>query len=178
MLTTRRLITCKGQGNFHFSSKSTFFKKFRIITLYDTGPGWLKSMIGASYFYFLEETTVDPRTMKMVLASSNVSFSEIIKVEEVCTYTPHPENNKWTHFNQTAKFTAFPFGIKGSIESVCMDKFKKNAEKGREIMEQAILTLNQERKRVRFFIFISFISFHFFLFFSFLHFVYLLFIFC
>lgn len=101
---------------------------------------------------------MDPRNKKMVLSSSNVSFSEIIKVEEVCTYTPHPDNYNWTHFNQTAKFTAFPFGIKGSIESVCMQSFKKNAEKGRDIMEQAILTIKQERKRVC--IFIISIYFH------------------
>jgi len=124
VLKIRRLITCKGSG-----------------------PSWLQSVIGSSLFYFVEETTVDPKNKKMVLTSQNHSFSDLITVEEVCTYTPHPENSSWTNFSQHATFTAFPFGIKGKMESVCLAAFKKNATKGREIMEQAILIVKQEQKR-------------------------------
>eukprot|EP00026_Physarum_polycephalum_P016927 Phypoly_transcript_17977.p1 GENE.Phypoly_transcript_17977~~Phypoly_transcript_17977.p1 ORF type:complete len:204 (+),score=16.32 Phypoly_transcript_17977:131-742(+) len=126
VLKVRRLLTCKGSG-----------------------PTWLQNIIGSNLFFFLEETTVDPRNKKMVLSSSNVSFSDIIKVEEVCTYTPHAENPTWTNFSQFGKFTAFPFGIKGSIESLCLDKFKNNAAKGREIMEQAVEIINIERQRLK-----------------------------
>ncbi len=120
----------------------------RLITCKGSGPAWLQSLIGGSLFYFVEETTVDPRNKKMVLSSCNVSFSDLLTVEEVCTYTPNNENLQWTNFSQTAKFTAFPFGLKGKIESICLDKFLKNASKGREIMEQAILLVKQERQRV------------------------------
>jgi hypothetical protein len=125
VLTTKRLITCKGSG-----------------------PAWLQSVIGSSLCFFVEEATVDPKGQKMVLRSQNLSFSDLIRLEEVCTYAPHPEDSTWTHFTQEAKVTAFPFGIKGKVESFCLEKFKKNAAKGREVMEQAIARVKLEQKRV------------------------------
>jgi len=125
VLKIRRLITCKGQG-----------------------PTWLQNLIGSSFFFFVEETTVDPINQKMVLTSQNHSFCDLITVQETCTYTPHVENQAWTNFSQHATFTAFPFGIKGKLESVCHSAFTKNAAKGREIMEQAIAGLALEKRKL------------------------------
>eukprot|EP01110_Echinostelium_bisporum_P003789 TRINITY_DN19261_c0_g1_i1.p1 TRINITY_DN19261_c0_g1~~TRINITY_DN19261_c0_g1_i1.p1 ORF type:complete len:205 (+),score=44.68 TRINITY_DN19261_c0_g1_i1:136-750(+) len=125
VLTTKRLICCKGQG-----------------------PTWAQKLMGASHCFFVEEATIDPKSQKMVLTSRNLSFSDLILMEEVCTYTPHLDNVKWTQFKQEAKVTAFPFGIKGKLECFLLEKFKSNATKGREIMEQAIARVKQESQRV------------------------------
>jgi len=124
VLTTKRLITCKGAG-----------------------PAWLQSFIGSSMFFFVEEASVDPKGQKMVLRSQNLSFSDLIKVEEVCTYTPHPENKSWTSFTQEAKIAAGSF-VMGKVEDYCLEKFKTNATKGREIMEHAIARVKLESLRV------------------------------
>jgi len=125
VLTTRRLMTCKG-----------------------TGPAWIQKLLGNNYLFFVEDATIDPINKKMVLSSRNVSFSDLIQLEETCTYTTHPENRDWTHFSQDAKITAFPFGIKGKIEKFCLDKFVSNATKGREIMEQAISRVKMEQQKL------------------------------
>jgi len=125
VLTTRRLMICKAAG-----------------------PAWIQKFLNTPYVYFVEDATIDPRNQKMVLRSRNISFADLLQVDETCTYTTHPENKDWTHFSQDAKITAFPFGIKGKIESYCLDKFKTNAAKGREIMEQAIARVKLEQQKL------------------------------
>lgn len=120
----------------------------RLICMKGSGPTWLQNLMGTSLLYFVEEATVDPRTQTMVLSSKNVSFSNLLVMEETCTYTPYAENKEYTSFVQDAKVTAFPFGIKNKIETLVLDGFVKNANKGREIMEQAISRLKQEQRRV------------------------------
>lgn len=97
----------------------------------------------------MEDSTIDPLNKKMVLQSRNISYADLLQLEETCTYTTHPENNQWTHFSQDAKITASPFGIKGKIESYCRDKFVSNATKGREIMEQAIARVKLQQQSLQ-----------------------------
>lgn len=80
----------------------------------------------------------------MVLKSRNVSFRNIVSIEETCTYTTSPENPEWTQLEQKAKVTAFPYGVSGSIEKYLSDKFVTNAIKGQAIMENAILRVTSE----------------------------------
>jgi len=119
------------------------------MTCKGTGPAWMQKILGNSYCFFIEDATIDPHNKKMVLQSRNISYADLIQLEETCTYTTHPENKEWTHFSQDAKITAFPFGIKGKIESYCLDKFVSNATKGREIMEQAIAKVKSQQQSLQ-----------------------------
>ncbi|GAM17630.1 hypothetical protein SAMD00019534_008050, partial [Acytostelium subglobosum LB1] len=121
VLTCRRLVICKSST-----------------------PAWMQSIFGASECFFIEESTVDPKTQTMTLRTKNLSFTNIMGVEEVCTYTPDPDNADWTQFKQEAKVTANVFGVASSIERFCIDRFKTNAQRGRNIMESAILKVKLE----------------------------------
>ncbi|GAM16855.1 hypothetical protein SAMD00019534_000300, partial [Acytostelium subglobosum LB1] len=111
-------------------------------------PSWLVPILGSNECFFYEEAIVDPKTQTMVLKSKNLSFSNILGLEEVCTYTPDPNNNEWTHFKQEATVTASIFGVAKKVESFCLDKFKANAQKGRNVMEQAILKVKREAEEL------------------------------
>ena len=54
------------------------------------------------------------------------------------------ENPEWTTFLQEAKVTAFPYLAAGSLESFFASKFRANALKGRQIMENAIDRVKSE----------------------------------
>lgn len=44
---------------------------------------------------FLEESTIDLKHKTMTLASQNVTFDSLLKMEETCTYTIDKENENW-----------------------------------------------------------------------------------
>ncbi|EFA82537.1 slowmo family protein [Heterostelium album PN500] len=125
VLTCTRLIICKGSM-----------------------PTWLKPIVGSNECFFYEETTVDPKTQTMVLKTKNLSFSNILGLEEVCTYTPDPSNAEWTQFKQEAKVTSSVFGVARKLEAFCLERFKTNATKGRAIMEQAIQKVKHEAEEI------------------------------
>jgi len=116
----------------------------RLIICKGNTPAWLKSILGSSECFFYEETTVDPKNKVMVLKSKNLNFTNILGVEEVCTYTPDPSNKDWTIFKQEAKVTSSIFGVARKMEAFCLDRFVANAGKGRKIMEDAILKVKLE----------------------------------
>eukprot|EP01132_Coremiostelium_polycephalum_P001376 gene1376-1739_t len=118
----------------------------KLIICKGSTPKWINSILGGNEVFFYEETTVDPKNQVMVLKTKNLSFTNILGVEEVCTYQPHPENKEWTLFTQEAKVTATVFGVARKMESFCLDRFMSNAGKGRKIMEDAILKVKLEAK--------------------------------
>eukprot|EP01112_Ceratiomyxa_fruticulosa_P001835 TRINITY_DN11_c0_g1_i1.p2 TRINITY_DN11_c0_g1~~TRINITY_DN11_c0_g1_i1.p2 ORF type:complete len:182 (-),score=31.19 TRINITY_DN11_c0_g1_i1:102-647(-) len=120
----------------------------RLIIVRGSTPKWLEAILGSSQCFFLEDAEIDPRNNTMILKSRNLSFNNLLELEETCTYTPHTENPTWTHFKQEAKVTAFPFGIAGKMEAFCLQNFKKNAVKGRDIMEQAISLVREEAEHI------------------------------
>ncbi len=59
-------------------------------------------------------------------------------MEEICTYTPDPDNPNHTLFRQDMRIKAFVWGVSGQIEHLAMESFKKNALVGRAIMMEAV----------------------------------------
>jgi len=118
----------------------------RLVAIKSFLPSWLERLFGYNpRLYFVEEAMIDPKNHKMILKSKSLSFSSIIKMEEQCKYVPHPQNSKWTLFEHQGKVTASPLGISRKIEDFCAQTFRQNATNGREIMEQAIAKIKQEK---------------------------------
>ncbi|KAN0023792.1 hypothetical protein ACTFIV_008179 [Dictyostelium citrinum] len=107
-------------------------------------PSWLKSILGSGECLFYEETTVDPKNKIMTLKTKNLNFTNILGVDEVCTYEPHPDNEEWTLFTQEATVTSSIFGVARKMEAFCLDRFVANAGKGRKIMEDTIIKVKKE----------------------------------
>eukprot|EP01094_Clydonella_sp_ATCC50884_P013222 TRINITY_DN2349_c0_g1_i1.p1 TRINITY_DN2349_c0_g1~~TRINITY_DN2349_c0_g1_i1.p1 ORF type:complete len:278 (-),score=91.21 TRINITY_DN2349_c0_g1_i1:309-1103(-) len=116
----------------------------RITIINENLPRFITSILGGGFGFMLEHSMVDPRNKRMILSSRNISFSGVVVMEETCVYTEHPENSNWTLLDQHAKVTAFPFGVSGMLESFMSDKFIKNAQKGRGIMDGAIDRVRKE----------------------------------
>lgn len=128
----------------------------RLITCKQSAPEWLRSMMGGSLdeSQVLETSYVDPRSRTVTMVSANLTWSNLINVQETVVY--RPLNDHQTRFEQAAQITALCGGwqrIKNSIEDTLVKRFRENAVKGKEGFE-AVLAMSrrvfaEERERER-----------------------------
>jgi len=127
-----------------FNPSTGVLNTTRLVIMKPSIPSWLLKITGSDFWYFIEEATIDPKNNKMELCAKNISFRQFIEMNETCTYTPHAENKAWTQFQQEGRVSAFTFGISRMVEDFCVNTFKQNASKGRELMESSIQKIKKE----------------------------------
>ncbi len=128
----------------------------RLITCRQSAPDWLKSLMGGCVeeSQVFETSYVDPRSKTVTMVSANLTWSNLISVQETVVY--RPLNDHQTCFEQSAQITALCGGwqrIKNRIEDTLVKRFHENAIKGKEGFE-AVLAMSrrvfaEERERER-----------------------------
>jgi hypothetical protein len=124
----------------------------RLITCKQSAPSWLKTALGrkedTSMVY--EISYVDPHERKVTMCSQNMTWSDILSVQETVIYRDGVlgKGGKMgtTIFEQRAKIIALCGGwqrIKNAVEEVSVARFKENAAKGREGFER-VLRISRE----------------------------------
>lgn len=117
--------------------KTGILRTERLITCRQSAPEWLKKILGGmEESQVLETSYVDPARKVVTMVSANLTFSNLINVEETVVYKPLGDQK--TQFSQEAKITALCGGwqrIKNSIEDTLVKRFGENAEKGKEGFE-------------------------------------------
>ena len=118
----------------------------RLITCKQAAPQWMRSFLGSSDTSLVYEVSyVDPAAKKVTMCSQNMTFSDLISVQETVEYTPSRMTGKTT-FDQHAKIIALCGGwqkIKNTIEDFTVERFRQNAIKGREGFER-VLAISRE----------------------------------
>jgi hypothetical protein len=118
----------------------------RLITCKQSAPQWLRSFLGSEDTSMVYEVSyVDPRAKKVVMCSQNLTWNNLISVQETVVYRPAPTPKK-TIFEQQAKIIALCGGwqkIKSTIEEFTVERFGQNAAKGREGFER-VLAISRE----------------------------------
>lgn len=92
-----------------------------------------------------EVSYVDPRAKKVTMCSQNMTWSDLLSVQEKVVYRPSEVSGK-TRFEQSAKIIAMCGGwqrIKNKIEEFTVERFKQNAVKGREGFERVLAISRQ-----------------------------------
>lgn len=126
----------------------------RLIACRQSAPEWMKSIMGSkmeeSFVY--EASYVDPATKTVTMVSQNLTWSNLVSVQEEVVYKPLGDHQ--TQFVQTANITALCGGwqrIKNSIEDTLVTRFKENAVKGREgferVLEMSRIVFAEEREK-------------------------------
>lgn len=126
----------------------------RLITCRQSAPDWMKTVIGncmdESFVY--EASYVDPLAKTVTMVSQNLTWSNLVSVQEEVVYRPLGDNR--TQFAQTARITALCGGwqrIKNKIEDSLVNRFRENAVKGREgferVLEMSRLVFAEEKER-------------------------------
>ena len=112
----------------------------RLITCRQSAPEWLKSVLGCMEESQVFETSyVDPKNKTVTMVSQNLTWSNLINVQETVVY--RPLNESQTKFEQDAQITALCGGwqrIKSNIEDALVKRFRENAAKGREGFESVL----------------------------------------
>lgn len=119
----------------------------RLITCKQTAPQWLRSILGAQDTSLVYEVSyVDPKEKKVTMCSQNMTWNDLLSVQETVVYTPSKITPGATTFDQQARITALCGGwqkIKNSIEEATVERFKLNAVKGREGFERVLAISRQ-----------------------------------
>ncbi|KAI5309058.1 hypothetical protein KEM55_004191 [Ascosphaera atra] len=119
----------------------------RLITCNQTAPKWVLSLFGGNNLSHVYEVSyVDPTAKKVTMSSQNLTWADVLCVQEVVTYQPSPQlPSTKTLFNQKAEITALAGGwhkLKNKVEELSVDVFSQNAKKGREGFE-AVLKMSR-----------------------------------
>jgi len=99
----------------------------------------------------VERTDVDAPARDMRVASRNATLRGLVDVEERCSYAPHPERpDEWTLFRQETTIRCAPLAAVAArvaelVERRCAERFTKNADKGREVVERICADLAAEQ---------------------------------
>lgn len=97
--------------------------------------------------YVREVSEVHYKDQTLTLLSTNLTFSNIMSVQETVRYLPHPSSptNK-TLFKQDAKITAYGAlsrWANAMMEDFTIDRFKQNAARGKLGFESVLANIPQ-----------------------------------
>ncbi|ERT02957.1 protein MSF1 [Sporothrix schenckii 1099-18] len=133
----------------------------RLITCKQSVPDWLKTVFGSAICnngesQVFETSYVDPNARSVIMVSQNLTWSNLLSVQETVVYQPSEAAANQTKFVQDAKITALCGGwqrIRNAIEDSLVSRFHDNAVKGREGFE-AVLAMSrrvfaEEKERER-----------------------------
>uniref|UniRef100_H3CNL5 PRELI domain containing 3 n=2 Tax=Tetraodon nigroviridis TaxID=99883 RepID=H3CNL5_TETNG len=109
-------------------------------------PSIVTSIIGKTRTctYIQEQSVVDPNKKTLELQSTNITFTNMVSVDERLTYKPHPEDKEKTILTQEAIISVKGVSLSSYLEGVMASTISVNAGKGREAMEWVIRRLNAE----------------------------------
>uniref|UniRef100_A0A2I3GHT2 PRELI/MSF1 domain-containing protein n=1 Tax=Nomascus leucogenys TaxID=61853 RepID=A0A2I3GHT2_NOMLE len=109
-------------------------------------PSIVKSLIGAARMktYIQEHSVVDPVEKTMKLKSTNISFTNMVSVDERLTHKPHPQDPGKTILTQEAIITMKGVSLSSYFEELMASMMSSNTSKGQEAIEWVIHKLNAE----------------------------------
>ncbi|XP_044311598.1 PRELI domain containing protein 3B isoform X2 [Varanus komodoensis] len=94
--------------------------------------------------YIQEHSIVDPVEKVMELKSTNISFTNLVSVDERLIYKPHPQEPEKTVLTQEATICVKGVSVSSYLEGLMENTISSNAKKGREALEWVINKLNAE----------------------------------
>ena len=119
----------------------------RLLTCRQNAPAFISRLFGgenSSLFY--EKSEVDREGRTLTLRSRNLTFCNLLMVEEVCRYVQTAEGN--TLLRQEASIKSFTSWshIANAMEEFIVTRFQANAQRGRQALEHAIERIYRETK--------------------------------
>ncbi|XP_043945914.1 PRELI domain containing protein 3B isoform X2 [Protopterus annectens] len=114
-------------------------------------PSVVKSLIGSNrtWTYVQEHSVVDPAEKTMELKSRNITFTNLVSVDERLVYKPHPQDSEKTVLTQEAIISVKGISLSSYLEGMMANTISSNANKGREAMEWVIRRLNTEIEELK-----------------------------
>lgn len=106
-------------------------------------PSWINKILGGNRIcYASEHSRVDPEKKEFSLRSRNLTFNNIVHVDEKLTYSIHPEDDTKTLLKQEAQITIKNAPLIDYMENMMASKINSNAQIGRQAIEFVIQKMN------------------------------------
>ena len=130
----------------------------RLITCRQNAPQWVITLLGGdTTSQVFEISYVDPVAKKVIMCSTNMTWSNLLQCRETVIYQPSTaDQNSKTEFKQEARIIALCGGwqkIKTKIEEASVERFRENAQRGREgfeaVLEMSRKVFGEERERLQ-----------------------------
>lgn len=130
----------------------------RLISCKQNVPDFIMKLVGgqnSSIVY--EKSEVDLQGRRLVLKSTNLTYSHLMTVEETCIYEAFPTTDPkhdgiadWTKFTQSANIRSFSAWnyLRDSLEDFSINRFQVNAHKGRAALENVLNGLFNDTKNL------------------------------
>jgi len=102
-------------------------------------PSWSEKLIGLNRMcHGSEHSEINPKKKFMKLRTRNLTFSNVITIEEHLSYEANPQDPKTTLMKQESVITVKGVPLGSYIESIVENTCSSNAVKGRQAMEWTI----------------------------------------
>lgn len=130
----------------------------RLLSCKQNVPDFILKLIGGqSSSIVYEKSEVDLEGKRLILKSTNLTYSHLMTVEETCIYEAFKEtdeyalsesSNEWTKFTQSANIRSFSAWnyLRESLEDFSINRFQANAHKGRAALENVLNGLFDDTK--------------------------------
>mgnify|MGYP002789549310 CR=1 FL=1 len=120
----------------------------RILTYQQSIPPTLLRLVGlqeAPSTLVYERSVVDAANEDMRLDTCNLTFGNLMVIEETCRYQPDPADRNTTLFTQTCRIKSFHgwSWLTRYIEDFCVGRFEANAQRGKRALEEAVEALEK-----------------------------------
>jgi len=113
-----------------------------MMTQWNVAP-WISKLIGGNKTcYASEHSQVNRNTKTLSLRSRNLTFDNIINVDEKLEYSVHPEDNEKTILKQEAVITVQNVPLIDYLENTFISRMNVNAQTGRQAIEFVIHQMN------------------------------------
>jgi hypothetical protein len=118
-------------------------KSHRLLTTHWCMSPWIAKLLGGNKTcYASEHSQVDLKTKTLSLRSRNLTYNNIINVDERLVYSIHPTDSSKTLLKQEAEITVQNVPLIDYMENLVANKINTNASKGRQAIEFIIEKMN------------------------------------
>jgi len=120
-------------------------KSHRLMTTEWFLPAWTVSLIGMDRACFASEhSEVDVNSKTLTLKSRNLTFNNVVSIDEKLVYRPHPTDSSKTLLCQEAEISVSNVPLTGYMESIIQNTIDAQAGKGRQALEHVIDFLKKD----------------------------------
>ncbi|KAI9164303.1 Phospholipid metabolism protein [Blastocladiella emersonii ATCC 22665] len=112
----------------------------RLFTLRQNIPMFVARLFGSSapVTHVLEVSEIDLATQTYKAVSTNLTFRDLITMDETVTYRPDPKDASRTSFVQEAAVSASMSRFSSYLEDALIKRFKDNAHIGRQALNSVL----------------------------------------
>ncbi|KAK9702120.1 Phospholipid metabolism protein [Basidiobolus ranarum] len=121
----------------------------RLVAAKQSTPTIMRKLLGGDQISYAHEIIeVDPKTMTFTVTTKNITYSNLLAIEEKVVYRPELSDPSKTSFVQTAQFNALGAlsRVSGYVEEFCLNRFRDHATIGRQGFELVLSRLFSDNR--------------------------------